>query len=301
MPLTDLARGVGAFSATPGAPVNSRLILQLQRRVGNQAVQRLLGVQRSTANDETVDASVESGIARASGNGKVLDNIIRQQMADPFGADFSGARVHTASHSTLRRKCAPCGENGEKPGIQRMYAEHEREQSDKQVAGSAAKLAVMQTGLAQRGSSSYPSVKVHNFAVGILSRQRNPWFECMEQGVPCPPVKEINGSVCRMIGCYRAKTASLPFAVSPGVCFFRCENGSLCSCVLVGSSTSALCTFTFCDSSATADTQEDLDNLGVAALDAYQQHAPAQTPSEGPAPDSSSQDPSSEEPEEATA
>ena len=373
MQLGDLARGVAVISANRNAPVDRRTILHLQRHIGNRAVQRFLRVRRNAATEETVDPSVEKGIASASG--LALDQTIRPQMEEAFGADFSGVRIHTGAHAdamnrqvsavafttgsniffsdgaynsgttegkrllahelthvvqqqggiatkltlgqpgdiyeqeanraadavverlaagpgTLSRECPACGEDSNRPGIQHKCSECE---SKERTAGDTIRTAVI-----RRKVLRPPSLEVRHFGSGMLNRQGNPWFECRAQGVPCPPGSWFNDQMCRMIGCYRAKTSTLPFAVSPGVCIFRCPDGSLCTCVLVGTSTEAVCTFRFCDSAAKADTQDDIDNLAMAALDAYQQQAPAQQdPEQGPSQDPSQTAP--QQPEEANA
>jgi hypothetical protein len=52
--------------------------------------------------------------------------------------------------------------------------------------------------------------------------------------------------MCVFNGCYRAATANLPFAISPGVCFYRCTDGSTCCCVLFGRGPAAECAINIC-------------------------------------------------------
>ncbi|MBA3831275.1 MAG: DUF4157 domain-containing protein [Chthoniobacterales bacterium] len=85
----------------------------------------------------------------------------------------------------------------------------------------------------------------------MLSRQEIPYpgtiGRCRGMGVPCPAPHFHHGSVCRLVDCQRAATANLPFAISPGICVYHCLDGQVCSCVLLGNATSAVCAFTFCD------------------------------------------------------
>lgn len=92
---------------------SSQEVLQLQRQLGNKAVQRL--IQRSHLSDVQREAEVglEGGevggdlqgqIDSARGGGQPLDQNVGDQMGGALGADFSGVRVHTDSNSdTLNR------------------------------------------------------------------------------------------------------------------------------------------------------------------------------------------------------
>lgn len=72
----------------PGHP-----IIRAQRHVGNRAVTRLL--MRSAAGETVLASDVEARIESARGGGRALDSVVRAEMEDAFGADFSGVRVHT--------------------------------------------------------------------------------------------------------------------------------------------------------------------------------------------------------------
>ncbi len=81
-----------------------RAVLQLQRRRGNQYVQRALAVQRRGDGAGEVAPEVEAAIQRQRGGGQSLDKDVRAQMEPFFGVDFSRVRVHTGSEAdTLNR------------------------------------------------------------------------------------------------------------------------------------------------------------------------------------------------------
>lgn len=93
---------------TPAAPTlmpanllsaSPQQILQLQRTVGNRAVQRLLsGVQRQAsvgiAGGE-VTGEVQAAIDQARGGGQPLEAGVASKIGGALGTDFSGVRVHT--------------------------------------------------------------------------------------------------------------------------------------------------------------------------------------------------------------
>jgi hypothetical protein len=74
-------------------------VLQLQRSIGNQYVQRLLALARKGDGEAEVDPAVELAISRARGSGQSLDSEVRLQMEQLFGANFGGVRVHTGSEA----------------------------------------------------------------------------------------------------------------------------------------------------------------------------------------------------------
>ena len=84
-------------------------IMQLQQRVGNRAVQRLLdgAIQRRAAvgaEGGDLDSGLQDQIDRAQGGGQPLDRKAGAQIGGALGADFSGVRVHADSKSdTLNR------------------------------------------------------------------------------------------------------------------------------------------------------------------------------------------------------
>jgi Domain of unknown function (DUF4157) len=70
-------------------------LLQLQRQQGNQYVQRLLQIARSSEGAADVMPDVERAIESSRGGGQSLDSGIQAQMGSALNADFSGVRVHT--------------------------------------------------------------------------------------------------------------------------------------------------------------------------------------------------------------
>jgi len=80
----------------PTGPSSSAAqVLNLQRQVGNQAVQRLLA-QRSGDGAFELDEATTGRINSARGGGQSLDGTVQEQMSTAMGQDFSGVRVHTS-------------------------------------------------------------------------------------------------------------------------------------------------------------------------------------------------------------
>ncbi len=73
-------------------------ISQLQRQVGNLAVQRLLA-QRSGDGGFGLDDETARRINQERSSGGPLDSGVQDQMGSSLGADFSGVRVHTSPES----------------------------------------------------------------------------------------------------------------------------------------------------------------------------------------------------------
>lgn len=76
-------------------PTGSESVLNLQKQVGNQAVQRLIAQRQSDEGFELDDTTAER-INRARGSGQPLDSTVQKQMGDSLGFDFSGVQVHTS-------------------------------------------------------------------------------------------------------------------------------------------------------------------------------------------------------------
>lgn len=84
-------------------------ILALQRRFGNQAVQRVLDatVQRQAVADEQgqLRQDIATEIRNASQGGQPLPATVRESMGQQLGHDFSDVRIHTGSQAdTLNRQ-----------------------------------------------------------------------------------------------------------------------------------------------------------------------------------------------------
>ncbi len=142
-------------------------LLQLQRRYGNQHVQRVLALARaendhatvSPTSPSTVEANVEQDIDRARGGGQTLDQGVRGQMESAFGADFSGVRVHTdtradALNQSLNARAFTTGgdiffrQSAYSPGSSsgRELIAHELTHVVQQTGATHAKLVVNQPG-----------------------------------------------------------------------------------------------------------------------------------------------------------
>ena len=73
-------------------------LTDLQRQVGNEAVQRLLA-QRSGDGAFNLDDETAGRISRERGGGQALDAGLQKSIEASLGADFSGVRVHTSAES----------------------------------------------------------------------------------------------------------------------------------------------------------------------------------------------------------
>ncbi|HMQ53774.1 MAG TPA: DUF4157 domain-containing protein [Anaerolineae bacterium] len=78
-------------------PVESQ-VLELQKKAGNQAVQRLLA-QRKGGEGFDLDQDTANRINSARGGGQPLDSTVQAKMSEQLGHDFSGVRVHTSAES----------------------------------------------------------------------------------------------------------------------------------------------------------------------------------------------------------
>lgn len=146
-----------ARAATPKAGEETRaarlnraatrlLLLQMQRWAGNRHVQRLL---------DQAASPVESSVRHARGQGKVLDDGVRDRMETAFGVDFSGVRLHTDARAhelnqALNARAFTTGQgiffrqgtyNPESPDGQELLA-HELTHVVQQTGELQAKLAV---------------------------------------------------------------------------------------------------------------------------------------------------------------
>ncbi len=71
---------------------------QLHQTVGNQVVQRLV-IQRSGEGAFELDEEISQRIQAERSGGETLDAEVQSSLAEKFGEDFSGVRVHTGSES----------------------------------------------------------------------------------------------------------------------------------------------------------------------------------------------------------
>lgn len=111
-PAPEAAAQTGASFEMQGAladpqSASSAQILQLQRRYGNRAVQRL--IQRSQADIQRnapvgleggeVGGDLQGQINSARGGGQPLDEGVSARVGGALGADFSNVKVHTDAHA----------------------------------------------------------------------------------------------------------------------------------------------------------------------------------------------------------
>jgi hypothetical protein len=73
-------------------------LANLQRQIGNRAVQRLLA-QRSGNGPFEIDDDTEARINRERGSGQPLGSAVQAKMSESTGQDFSSVRVHTSPES----------------------------------------------------------------------------------------------------------------------------------------------------------------------------------------------------------
>jgi hypothetical protein len=74
---------------------NNSEVSNLQKIVGNRAIQRLLS-QRSEGRQTQLDDETAARINRERGGGQQLEEGLREQMESTFGYDLSGVRVHAS-------------------------------------------------------------------------------------------------------------------------------------------------------------------------------------------------------------
>jgi hypothetical protein len=131
---------------------------QLQRQVGNAAVQRLL-IQRSGDGAFDLDDETANRINRERSSGQELDPGVQQQMSQATGQELSGVKVHTSQEANtlnqqLGAKAFTTGkdiyfrEGAYQPGTSsgRELISHELthviQQSSGEVSGSGGPMAV---------------------------------------------------------------------------------------------------------------------------------------------------------------
>jgi hypothetical protein len=212
-------------------------------------------------------------------------------MEPRFGYDFGSVRIHTDTRAAESAQAvnALAYTVGHDIVVQPQYYSPESREGKKLLAHELTH--VLQQGPSvqriqraeERGDSSVDVTHVNH---SMLSRQDPPYpgaiARCREMGVPCPAPHFHHGTVCRLVTCSRAATANLPFAISPGVCVYQCSDGQICTCVLFGNATSAVCAITLCDSAARASNDPNYDDLtsrAVALAQQQFQNAPAENQS----------------------
>ena len=200
--------------------------------------------------------------------GRPLEPAVRERFERALGHDFGGVRVHADGSAAASATNAGALAYTIGPDIvfgPRQYDPH---------TSTGAKLLahelvhVVQQGAAP-GIAGVAGTRVERSEPSTL--RRTGWSECEAIGVPCPIVRLYRGSFCRFVDCYKARTSNLPFAISPGVCIHRCDDGKLCACVLVGTPVGAMCAFTFCDSPGQASAGMDTETLVARAEEGFRQ------------------------------
>lgn len=212
--------------------------------------------------------------------GQPLDPATRAFMEPRFGHDFSHVRTHTdakAAEST-RAVNALAYTVGRDIVFQPEYYKPGSTEGKRLLAHELTHVLQQNQGVQHiqraelRGNNS---IEVTHVGHPILSRIDPPYpgaiGRCRAMGVPCPAPHFHHGTVCRLVDCSRAATANLPFAISPGICIYQCLDGQICTCVLLGSATSAVCVITLCDSAARASSDTGYEELSTRAVALAQQ------------------------------
>jgi hypothetical protein len=92
---SDPAHQVETLNRKP-QQINTQTVTQLQRTLGNAAVQRMLA-QRSADGAAELDDNIASAIQSERGGGHELEGDIASRAGSVMGADFSGVNIHTDS------------------------------------------------------------------------------------------------------------------------------------------------------------------------------------------------------------
>jgi hypothetical protein len=214
--------------------------------------------------------------------GQPLDASTRAFMEPRFGHDFSKVRIHTDSRAdeSAGQVNALAYTVGEHIVFRASQYNPVSKEGKLLLAHELSHVLQQRPVLHKADDTNTAKTPVQTTRVDspLLSRQTDPPYpgvigRCRGMGVPCPAPYATHGTICRLVDCIPAKTARLPGAVSPGVCVYHCIDGKVCACVLVGTSTSAVCTFTFCDSPGQANAEPDTNKVVQQAIAmAEQQH-----------------------------
>lgn len=207
--------------------------------------------------------------------GQLLDAGTRAFMESRFGHDFSGVRVHTDAKAaeSARSVNALAYTVGRDIVFQPEYYSPGSTEGKRLLAHELTHVlqqnqAVPHTQRAELKANK--PVEVTSIRQPMLNRLDLPYpgaiSRCRSMGVPCPAPHFHHGTVCRLVSCSRAATANLPFAISPGICIYQCLDGQICTCVLFGTATSAVCVITLCDSAAQASNDTDYEELVTRAV-----------------------------------
>lgn len=221
--------------------------------------------QRASRGSVKSTARVQDVLGEA---GQSLAGGARDYFESRFGHDFSGVRLHTGP--SAEGSAAELGARAYTVGEHIVFAHGQYDpysRSGRLLLAHELTHVLQQRSELRRSPATSETVDVSH-APAALRRQPFPGVigRCREQGVPCPAPYAHHGSICRLMDCYSAATSRLPGAVSPGVCVYRCIDGKTCACVLVGTRTAAVCTFTFCDEPGQASAEPDTQSIAERAL-----------------------------------
>jgi hypothetical protein len=104
VPIEKTVKPVHRENKTPIKGIDNRpdgaevSMVDLQRQIGNRAVQRLM-VQRSSQEPAELDEETESRINSERSSGQPLNSQVQAEMENATGQDLSGVQVHTSEES----------------------------------------------------------------------------------------------------------------------------------------------------------------------------------------------------------
>ena len=206
-----------------------------------------------------------ASVGRVAGEG--LEPQTQRLMEDRFGHDFSDVRIHSDAGAASSAQAMGARAYTVGRDVRFAAGEYRPDTPDGRHLLAHELTHVLQQRGAKAGARASDAVGVTSTTPRISRQAPGTISRCREMGVPCPAPHFTHGTVCRLDDCIPAATANLPFAISPGVCIYRCVDGNVCTCVLVGSKTSAVCAITICssDMSAQADPTTLVDQAVAAA------------------------------------
>jgi len=92
-------KGSKSEQSQPASNTNGSLV-NLQKLVGNRAVQRLINQQNSEQSFE-LDEDTARRVEKERGDGQVLDRSVQEKMGTAMGYDFSDVHVHTSPEADV--------------------------------------------------------------------------------------------------------------------------------------------------------------------------------------------------------
>jgi hypothetical protein len=266
----EVMRRPGAAAQTTGSPA------QVQRRCacggvagadGECAACKAKRLARGAAPAEMPSGAPPHVQAALRGAGRPLDPAVREDMETRFGHDFAGVRIHTDEAASA--SAASLGARAYTLGTRIAFAagQYAPASSEGRHLVAHELTHVLQQSASRGGSTiAREAVAVTPHEPSLDRADIVTFVRCRNMGVPCRTMHFRGGVGCPLVDCVRATTANLPFAISPGVCIFRCPDGTVCACVLLGSSTSAICVLTFCDPPGSVSSAGDYQGLADRAV-----------------------------------